>query len=88
MILMAVVDEWVLARPDLLHDLMAGSLPCEWMAIRRPPGRARDGGAITRLALKLSEARAVRLRSDHQIVIGDGAAGPGMINEQELVSSR
>jgi hypothetical protein len=56
---MPVVDKRVVAGPYPLHDFLAGSFPCEWTAISRPPApSARASGAITRLTLKSSEERA------------------------------
>src|SRR6516165_10063181 len=47
------------------------------MATSRPPGpSARASGAITRLALNSSGARAIGLRRDHQVIIGLRAARP------------
>ena len=58
--LVAVVDERIVARPDLLDDLLAGIVAVR-MDGDQPAARARArlaSGAITRLALKSSEARA------------------------------
>ena len=57
--LMAIVDERIVARPDLLHDLVAGIVAVR-MDGDQPAARSERlaSGAITRLALKSSEARA------------------------------
>jgi hypothetical protein len=75
--LMAVVDERMIVRPDFWMISMPGSWPCEWMAMSRPPGpSARAKRRDHALGLELERgARAIGLRGDDEIVIGERAAG-------------